>query len=145
MMLTAATGQRLMLKGRVVDSISRKGLASATISLVKAADSALLTFGIADSTGVFRLTTVGGGPYLLSVSYTGYQPVWRAAVAGTNELGDIVLSPYGLLQAAQINGRRPPVEITGDTIEFNAENFKNDPLIQKALDVFKGQIVDVRT
>ena len=25
------------------------------------------------------------------------------------------------------------------------EQFKNDPLIQKALEVFKGQIVDVRT
>ncbi len=127
MMLTAATGQRLILKGRVVDSLSRKGLASATISLVKAADSALLTFGIADSTGAFRLPTVGGGPYLLSFSYTGYQPVWRAPAAGLNDLGDIVLTPYGLLQAAQINGRRPPVEITGDTIEFNAENFKTQP------------------
>ena len=127
MMLTAATGQRLILKGRVVDSLSRKGLASATISLVKAADSALLTFGIADSTGAFRLATVGSGPYLLSVSYTGYQPVWRAPAAGINELGDIVLTPYGMLQAAQINGRRPPVEINGDTIEFNAENFKTQP------------------
>jgi len=27
----------------------------------------------------------------------------------------------------------------------NAEDFKNDPLIQKALEMFKGQIVDVRT
>jgi len=25
------------------------------------------------------------------------------------------------------------------------EDFKNDPLIQKALEIFKGQIVDVRT
>jgi hypothetical protein len=28
---------------------------------------------------------------------------------------------------------------------FNKEEFKNDPLIKKALEVFKGQIVDVRT
>jgi len=134
MMLTAATAQRPILKGKVVDSLSRKGLASATISLVRAADSALLTFGIADSTGVFRLATVGSGPYLLSVSYTGYQPVWRAPADGGNELargvielGEIVLAPYGLLKAAQVNGRRAPVEITGDTIEFNAENFKTQP------------------
>src|SRR5580658_9918283 len=127
MVLTAATGQRLILKGKVVDSVSRKGLTSATISLVKAADSALLTFGIADSTGAFRLKTVGSGPYLLSVSYTGYQPVWRQLADGVNELGEIVLTPYGLLQAVQVNGRRPPVEITGDTIEFNAENFKTQP------------------
>ena len=28
---------------------------------------------------------------------------------------------------------------------LNLEDFKNDPLIQKALELFKGQIVDVRT
>jgi DNA polymerase-3 subunit gamma/tau len=29
-------------------------------------------------------------------------------------------------------------------VPFNKEDFKNDPLIQKALEIFKGQIVDVR-
>ena len=28
---------------------------------------------------------------------------------------------------------------------FNKEDFKKDPLIQKALEIFKGQIVEVRT
>jgi len=28
---------------------------------------------------------------------------------------------------------------------INAEEFKNDPLIQKALEIFKGQIVEVRS
>lgn len=28
---------------------------------------------------------------------------------------------------------------------FNKEDFKNDPLIQKALEIFKGQIVEVRS
>jgi len=30
------------------------------------------------------------------------------------------------------------------SVPFNAEDFKNDPLIQKALEIFKGQIVEVR-
>jgi len=29
-------------------------------------------------------------------------------------------------------------------VPFNKESFKNDPLIQKALEIFKGQIVEVR-
>lgn len=29
-------------------------------------------------------------------------------------------------------------------VPFNKEEFKNDPLIQKALEIFKGQIVEVR-
>jgi hypothetical protein len=28
---------------------------------------------------------------------------------------------------------------------FNKDDFKNDPLIQKALEIFKGQIVEVRS
>jgi hypothetical protein len=30
------------------------------------------------------------------------------------------------------------------SVPFNKDDFKNDPLIQKALEIFKGQIVDVR-
>ena len=30
-------------------------------------------------------------------------------------------------------------------VSFNKETFKNDPLIQKALEIFKGQIIEVRT
>jgi len=30
------------------------------------------------------------------------------------------------------------------SIPFNKDDFKNDPLIQKALEMFKGQIVEVR-
>jgi hypothetical protein len=120
-------GQRLIFKGKVVDSFSRKGLTSATISLVRAADSALLTFGIADSAGRFRLEAVGGGPFLLSVSYTGYQPTWKMVTEGVGELGEIELVPLGLLHAAQVRARRPPVEINNDTIEFNVENFKTEP------------------
>src|SRR5579859_1268882 len=90
-LVVAANGQRIILKGKVVDSVTRRGLVSATVSLVRATDSALLTFGIADTAGTFRLVTDGGGPYLLSASYAGYQPVWRivdsagAASAGVPE------------------------------------------------------------
>jgi DNA polymerase-3 subunit gamma/tau len=37
-----------------------------------------------------------------------------------------------------------PAEKKSATIPFNKDTFKNDPLIQKALEIFKGQIVEVR-
>jgi len=37
-----------------------------------------------------------------------------------------------------------PVEKKSAAVPFNKETFKNDPLIQKALEIFKGQIVEVR-
>ena len=38
-----------------------------------------------------------------------------------------------------------PVQSVGKPVKFNKDDFKNDPLIQKALEIFKGQIVEVRT
>jgi DNA polymerase-3 subunit gamma/tau len=38
----------------------------------------------------------------------------------------------------------PPVKEKTSSVPFNKDDFKNDPLIQKALEVFKGQIVEVR-
>jgi DNA polymerase-3 subunit gamma/tau len=38
----------------------------------------------------------------------------------------------------------PPVKERTAPVAFSKDDFKNDPLIQKALEIFKGQIVEVR-
>ena len=38
----------------------------------------------------------------------------------------------------------PPANAKPGSVPFNKDDFKNDPLIQKALEIFKGQIVEVR-
>jgi DNA polymerase-3 subunit gamma/tau len=38
----------------------------------------------------------------------------------------------------------PPPKPKSEPVPFNQDEFKNDPLIQKALEVFKGRIVEVR-
>jgi DNA polymerase-3 subunit gamma/tau len=40
--------------------------------------------------------------------------------------------------------QNPPAKEKLAPIPFNKDDFKNDPLIQKALEIFKGQIVEVR-
>ena len=56
------------IKGVVYDTASKKGLAYATISVVNSKDSTLVTFTRADSTGQFKITTLGKGKYLVSSS-----------------------------------------------------------------------------
>jgi len=119
------------ITGRVVDSAAGKGLAYATISLVKAGDSVLVAWTVADSSGRFRLTRISGGPFLLSVSYAGFAPVWKPvpAVSASEgySAGEIALFHEGLLKDVSVVARRPPVEINNDTLEFNSENFKTQP------------------
>ena len=56
-------------------------------------------------------------------------------VAGRDELKDAM----ALLAAILTSGDEKLA-----AIPFNKDDFKNDPLIQKALEIFKGQIVEVR-
>ena len=49
-----------------------------------------------------------------------------------------------LLQAKPVASAAPVAKEKPVSVAFNKKDFKNDPLIQKALEIFKGQIVEVR-
>ena len=123
--------QSAIIKGTVNDIASKKALAYATISLVKASDSTLVTFTRADSAGNFQLTSIQRGAYRLSASYVGYHPSWMNVFVKTNDetvnVGAIILYDIKTLQDVTVTARRPPVTVNNDTLEFNAENFKTQP------------------
>jgi DNA polymerase-3 subunit gamma/tau len=65
----------------------------------------------------------------------------------------VAAAPAPAPVAARTTTAAKPVETTGPApaaekktapIAFNKDEFKNDPLIQKALEIFKGTIVEVR-
>ncbi|HWB28038.1 MAG TPA: TonB-dependent receptor [Chitinophagaceae bacterium] len=140
--------QRVTIKGRVFDSSVNKGLAYATVSLVKAKDSTLVTFARADSLGYFKLNNVEKGNYLISTSYVGYAPVWQPLLAmpaqGLFNAGDIYMTDIAKLQDVNVTAKRPPVEINNDTLEFNTENFKTQPnaVVEDMLKKMPGVTVD---
>ena len=53
-------------------------------------------------------------------------------------------TPVANLSASAPPPPAPPVREKTSPIAFSKDDFKNDPLIQKALEIFKGQIVEVR-
>jgi len=142
------SAQQTTIKGRVFDSSLNKGLAYATVSLVQAKDSTLVTFARADSMGNFRLTNVTAGRYLVSTSYVGYAPVWYPLPAITAQqpvdAGDIYMVNNSQLQDVSVAAKRPPVEINNDTLEFNSENFKTQPnaVVEDMLKKMPGVTVD---
>src|SRR3569833_1395558 len=127
----SAVAQKTTIKGRVFDSSINKGLAYATISLVNAHDSTLVTFARADSSGWFKLSNVEKGSYLISTSYVGYGPVWMPvnvmASQPVFDAGNVPMASISNLQGVSVMAKRPPVEINNDTLEFNTENFKTQP------------------
>jgi len=142
------SAQKITVKGRVVDSVINKGLAYATVSLVKAQDSMLVTFSRADSLGNFELNGVDKGRYLISSSYVGHIPIWVpvtiTAEQSVYHAGDIYMADTSSLRGVNVFAKRPPVEINNDTLEFNTENFKTQPnaVVEDMLKKMPGITID---
>jgi hypothetical protein len=142
-----AKAQNVTIEGTVMDSVLKKTLTSATVSIAKATDSSLLNFTRADEDGFFRFKNIAPGKYLLSVSYVGYAPLWFGIKAGatpTLSLGNIYMKDASSLSEITVTARRPPVVINGDSIEFNSENFKTVPnaVVEDMLKKMPGIEVD---
>lgn len=136
------------VKGTVYDTASKRGLAYATISVVNSKDSTLVTFTRADSTGKFKVAALDKGKYLLSSSYVGFVPVWRPIEITSDgqevNLGNLEMTDVLHSGDVTVTARRPPVTISGDTVEFNTENFKTQPnaVVEDMLKKMPGITVD---
>ncbi|MET0465653.1 MAG: outer membrane beta-barrel protein [Chitinophagaceae bacterium] len=138
------------LKGRVVDSTNKQPLAYATVTIFKAADTAIITYRLSDPEGNFK---VPGIPLDLEcrmvISFSGFA-VYRkefsvTAAQHTIDLGDIYMLPDAkALDEVLVIAERPPVVVKKDTIEFNASAFKTLPnaLVEDLLKKLPGVQVD---
>ena len=139
--------QNLSIQGTLKDSIANRALNSATVSLVYAKDSSLVSFSRTNEAGVFNFKNVSPGSYLISVSYVGYIPKWVPVLTGTDktvEMGLIYMNDVNTMSTVTVTARRPPVVINGDSVEFNSENFKTAPnaVVEDLLKKMPGMEVD---
>lgn len=131
--MNTALAQRI--RGTVVDSLTRKPLLEASVSLLSAKDSSLVTFGITDGDGGFTFPNVSEGQYRVLVSYVGYQSrAKRIVVSKTDPVTDagtidLVAQSMTLMEVSVV-GEKAPIAVKGDTLEFNADSFKTRPNAQ---------------
>ena len=139
--------QNLTIQGTLKDSIAGRALNSATVSLVYANDSSLVSFSRTNEAGAFSFKNVAPGSYLISFSYVGYIPKWVPVLTGTGktvEMGLIYMNDVNSMSTVTVTARRPPVVINGDSVEFNSENFKTAPnaVVEDLLKKMPGMEVD---
>lgn len=137
------------VKGKLIDSLSGNVLGLATITVFKAADTALITYRLSSPEGEFR---VPGLPLQTDlrvvVSFSGYDVI-RHEFQLTNDqpldLGTLKMVPVSKsLDEVLVVAERPPVTVRRDTIEFNAASFKTLPtsLVEDLLKKLPGVQVD---
>ncbi|QMW00175.1 outer membrane beta-barrel family protein [Spirosoma foliorum] len=123
------------IKGTVVDSVSRKPLMEASVSLLLAKDSSLVTFGITDGDGKFEFPKIAVGQYRVLVTYVGYRGrSTRVSVTQNDPTVDVgsidIVAQSQTLMEVSVQGERAPIAVKGDTLEFNAGSFKTRPNAQ---------------
>jgi hypothetical protein len=147
LMAGSAAAQKVSVKGFLRDS-SDAPLPSATVMLLNAADSSLVSFTSSDLEGRFEMRNVTRKDYLLKISYVGYESHYRLVYPGEGtlvDLGRVVLSEASRkLDEVIITAEKDPVKIKKDTIEFNASSFKTkqNAVVEDLLKKLPGVEVD---
>lgn len=121
--------QEFVMKGTVTDP-DGVALESATVYLERIADSTLVTYGISDQNGIFKLegnTEVKMAN--LFISYAGFKPLkQQVEIKEESDLGQIKLNVQdNQLDEVVVVANRAPVVLKKDTLEFNAASFETRP------------------
>lgn len=128
--LTNFAQERYSIKGVLQDTAEKKGLYQASISLLKAADSTLLTYTRSDKEGFFKINNLPAGKFIILASYPGYAVLidtFRIQLQDLN-LGNLTMSTrIKVLEDIVLKNKVAAIRIKGDTTEYAADSFKVAP------------------
>lgn len=118
------------VRGIIADSLSKTPIEYATIAIVNAKDTSLISYTLSNKKGEFSISSIPTDRQTrLILSYVGYQTItWQLQLekGRTKDFGTLFFSGNNLKEVV-IEGARSPVIIKKDTIEFNTAAFKTRP------------------
>jgi len=115
-----------VVKGKVADTLDKKPLNNAVVSLLKTSDSTLFKFTRTGKDGEFLIPNVAAGKYLLLVTYPKFVDYTDAIEVNGSEtnLGSIPLTLQSHLLDEVVIRQNIAIRIKGDTIEYKADSFR---------------------
>ncbi|MCH2233328.1 MAG: outer membrane beta-barrel protein [Crocinitomicaceae bacterium] len=128
--------------GKLNDSLSGP-IPGASVMLIGAQDSILKSFAVTDGNGIFTLNKVKPGNYILKASFFGFQPYSKnvdiAEGQEAYDAGVINMQPK-VLGTVTVDAQYIPIEIKGDTIEYDARAFevKEQDMVEDLLEQLPG-------
>ena len=141
--------QKGNVRGNLIDTVSKQMISDATITVMKASDSSLVSFSRTDNKGEFNLNYLDKGKYRLLITHVGYRNYSRFFEIDDNaksiDLGYIPMTNKStMLDAVEVVQEAPPVTVKNDTIEYNAGSFKTKPnaVVEDLLKKLPGVQVD---
>jgi hypothetical protein len=122
-----------VVKGILEDgtATTKQPLEDATISIMNAKDSSLVSFTLTSNSGYFEIKNLEAGDYYMIVSYQGFATLKKSfQITLLNPIADLgavkMDKAYKTLGEVVITDVAP-IRVKGDTVEFNAGSFKTKP------------------
>jgi hypothetical protein len=122
--------QTRTISGTVTDQQTKAPLVSATVKLSSLSDTLSPKSVLTDSAGRFSFGNLGRDSFLVSITYIGYSPVSRIIAIDTSDVNLKIAAVPGAstdLSTVIITTTISPVTQKGDTLQFNASQFKVNP------------------
>ncbi len=131
MLITSASfAQKASIKGIVTDSLSGDPIEHATVAVVNAKDTSLISYTITQKNGSFLLsglpTNIGTKLIISMMAYNTLRQTLNLKPGEAKNLGKLALDAKNLNEVV-VRAERTPIIMKKDTIEFNTETFKTRP------------------
>ena len=117
-----------VVRGALKDSASKQGLNDATVSLLGAKDSSLISFTLSSNSGYFEIKNVPSGEYVALISYQGFNTMRkRLAITDKSPVADLgsllMIQNYKSMDEVVVKDE-VPIRVKGDTIVYNANHLR---------------------
>jgi hypothetical protein len=118
------------IKGQLLDTTNKQSMKDASVSILDVKDSTVESFSLAKADGSFEIKGFSFGTYIIQISFNSYEPLFKTVTFSktnpTVDLGKVYLklAPNDL---GGVTVKSSPVQVKGDTTEFNAGSFKTKP------------------
>lgn len=137
------------VKGVAYDTLAKRAVPDATITVLQKKDSSLISFGMTDNAGRFSFSNLAPGEYRLLITHVAYHntnKIFTISETDKNpDLGQIIMNDKAkVLDEVIITNEAPPVTLIGDTVQYNAGSFKTQPnaSVEQLLKKLPGVTVD---
>jgi len=122
--------QEAAMKGKLVDKVEHRPVNGATVSLLSLPDSISSGKTVSDNNGLFSFGRLKPGSYSIVTEAIGYRKLEINYVlnVGINNIGELILHrSASLLDTVTVTVQTPTVVQKGDTLQYNASQFKTNP------------------
>ena len=125
--------QSFSINGKLQDDETKQAVRGATVVLKSVTDSNFTKTTYTDSSGMFRFSDLPRDSFAIRFTSVGYTNMIRNVRIDSNDVAvkdlGVIIFPKSARELAGVTvvGRTPPAQQKGDTLQFNASEFKTNP------------------